>query len=246
MKENPSSVLEPFKPFANSQSEGTYEKKTIGASNKETEGINEVSEVQDSDLIDEGNPSHIAPPKSTKFWLFFGAGTFLIVVVLTIAFTFFRDETKTSAVPPQQIGNPGDETSFDFEKIKKLLGKGQPISPLEARAKVGEFVLVELKIQSANRPESEVLFLNSEPDYRHPENFVIFFRPEQATAFLNREGTDDKLLPIDDLVDQTVQVAGRVTEYSPNPNIRSVEINVIDIRQIKVLPTNNFVQILSD
>jgi len=109
-----------------------------------------------------------------------------------------------------------------------IAGEAKPLSPLEARKKVGEKITVEIKVQDAkdrleNRGE---IYLDSETDFRDEKNFAVVITKKGA-AKLKEAGIDD---PAAHFKDKTIRATGEVKLVGDIPRI---EVN--DAKQIRIV-----------
>jgi hypothetical protein len=108
------------------------------------------------------------------------------------------------------------------------LAGDQPLSPIEARKKVGAKITVEMEVQAAkdrleNRGE---IYLDAEPDFRDEKNFAVVITRTGA-AKLKEAGIDD---PAGHFKDKTIRATGLVKLVQDIPRI---EIN--DAKQIRIV-----------
>lgn len=98
------------------------------------------------------------------------------------------------------------------------------ISPRDAIKKVGEKVVIEMKVQATGQPKTGMrLFLNSERDFRSELNFTVVLN---AAA---RKGKWEKATA-DTFKDKVIRVTGTVSEFRNSPQI---EVN--DEKQIEIV-----------
>jgi hypothetical protein len=111
--------------------------------------------------------------------------------------------------------------------IQAAVEDTKPLTPVEARKKVGEKITVEMTVQAAkNRLEKRgEIYLDSEKDFRDEKNFAVVITKEGA-ASLKEAGTDD---PAEHFKDKKIRATGTVKEVDKVPRI---EIN--DAKQIRL------------
>jgi DNA/RNA endonuclease YhcR with UshA esterase domain len=90
----------------------------------------------------------------------------------------------------------------------------QPIGPAEATQRVDQVVTVQMEVKSA-RIVNNVCFLNSEADFKDPDNLTLFLGSQAITA-LKRAGVEN---PVAHYRDKTVRFKGRVTLFRDRPQI---------------------------
>src|SRR6516164_6332246 len=85
-----------------------------------------------------------------------------------------------------------------------------PLTPVEARSKVGEKITVEMTVQSAkDRLEKRgEIYLDSEPDFRDEKNFAVVITKAGA-ASLREAGIGD---PAEHFKDKRIRATGTVRE----------------------------------
>jgi DNA/RNA endonuclease YhcR with UshA esterase domain len=88
------------------------------------------------------------------------------------------------------------------------------ISASDAAKSVGKHVTVEMVVQSVGRSKG-VFFLNSDSNYRSPENFTLFISRTGAASF-KRAGISDPAAHFDG---KTVRATGTVKLYKGRPEI---------------------------
>jgi DNA/RNA endonuclease YhcR with UshA esterase domain len=106
--------------------------------------------------------------------------------------------------------------------------ENKPLTPVEARKKIGEKITVEMTIQAAkdrleNRGE---IYLDSEEDFRDEKNFAVVITREGA-ASLKTAGIDN---PADHFKDKKIQATGTVKEVDSVPRIE-----IDDAKQIHLV-----------
>jgi hypothetical protein len=108
-----------------------------------------------------------------------------------------------------------------------VAAEDKPLSPVEARKKVGERVTVEMTVRAAkDRLEKRgEIYLDSEPDFRDDKNFAVVITRAGA-ASLKRAGIDS---PAEHYKDKKIRATGTVKEVDKVPRIE-----VDDAKQVKV------------
>jgi hypothetical protein len=103
----------------------------------------------------------------------------------------------------------------------------KPLTPLEARKKLGEKITVEMTVQAAkDRLEKRgEIYLDSEPDFRDEKNFAVVITKAGA-ASLKTAGIDN---PAEHFKDKKIRATGTVKEVD---NVPRIEID--DAKQIKI------------
>jgi hypothetical protein len=104
----------------------------------------------------------------------------------------------------------------------------KPLSPVEARKKVGEEITVEMKVQAAkDRLEKRgEIYLDAETDFRDEKNFAVVVTRAGAAKF-KEAGVADIA---EHFKDKTIRATGKVTEVDKIPRIE-----VDDPKQIKIV-----------
>lgn len=104
----------------------------------------------------------------------------------------------------------------------------QPLTPVEARKKVGESIIVEMTVKAAkNRLEKRgEIYLDAEPDFRDEKNFAAVINRDGAALF-QAQGIAD---PAEHFKDKTIRVKGVVTVVDDVPRIE-----VSDPKQIELV-----------
>jgi hypothetical protein len=102
-----------------------------------------------------------------------------------------------------------------------------PLSPVEARKKVGEMITVEMTVQAAkNRLEKRgEIYLDSEKDFHDENNFAVVIT-KQGAASLKEAGIDD---PAEHFKDKKIRATGTVKEVDKIPRIE-----IDDAKQIRI------------
>lgn len=99
------------------------------------------------------------------------------------------------------------------------------ISPRDALRRVGQQVVVEMKVQATGQPKGGGrLFLNSEKDFRSEQNFTVVLN---AAAMKGKWAK----ATAETFKDKVIRVTGTVSEFRGAP-----QIQVDDEKQIEVLP----------
>ena len=106
--------------------------------------------------------------------------------------------------------------------------KVKPLTPVEARKKVGEAITVEMTVQAAkDRLEKRgEIYLDAEADFRDEKNFAVVITKAGA-ASLKQAGIDN---PADHFKDKTIRATGTVREVDKIPRIE-----IDDAKQIRVV-----------
>jgi hypothetical protein len=97
------------------------------------------------------------------------------------------------------------------------LSGDRPLSPVEARKKVGQTITVEMIVQAAkNRLEKRgEIYLDAEVDFRDGKNFAVVITKTGA-AKLKEAGIDD---PAAHFKDKKIRATGTVKEVDKVPRI---------------------------
>jgi hypothetical protein len=103
----------------------------------------------------------------------------------------------------------------------------QPLTPVQARRKVGEKITVEMTVRAAkDRLEKRgEIYLDSEPDFRDEKNFAVVITKKGA-ASLKTAGIDN---PADHFMDKKIRATGIVKEVDSVPRIE-----IDDAKQIRI------------
>ena len=112
----------------------------------------------------------------------------------------------------------------------------KPLTPVEARKKVGEKITVEMTVQAAkdrleNRGE---IYLDSETDFRDEKNFAVVITKAGA-ASLKEAGIDN---PAAHFKDKKIRATGTVKEVDKVPRIE-----IDDAKQIRIVEANQQVNL---
>jgi DNA/RNA endonuclease YhcR with UshA esterase domain len=107
----------------------------------------------------------------------------------------------------------------------------KPLTPVEARKKVGEKITVEMAVRTAkDRLEKRgEIYLDAEEDFRDPKNFAVVITRGGA-AKLKEAGIGD---PAAHFRGKTIRATGTVTEVDRVPRIdidEAKQIRVVDKR----------------
>ena len=104
----------------------------------------------------------------------------------------------------------------------------KPLTPAEARKKVGESIVVEMTVKAAkNRLEKRgEIYLDAETDFRDERNFAAVINRDGAALF-QAQGVAD---PAEHFKDKTIRVKGIVTVVDDVPRIE-----VSDPKQIELV-----------
>jgi hypothetical protein len=102
-----------------------------------------------------------------------------------------------------------------------------PLSPVEARKKVGDTITVEMKVATAkDRLEKRgEIYLDAELDFRDEKNFAVVITKTGA-AKLKEAGIAD---PADHFRDKTIRATGKVKVVDDVPRIE-----IDDAKQIRI------------
>jgi hypothetical protein len=104
----------------------------------------------------------------------------------------------------------------------------KPLSPVQARKKVGEKITVEMTVQAAkDRLEKRgEIYLDAEPDFRDKKNFAVVITKAGA-ASLKKAGIDD---PATHFKNRKIRAIGKVKEVDGVPRIE-----IDDVKQIRLV-----------
>jgi hypothetical protein len=107
-------------------------------------------------------------------------------------------------------------------------GEAKPLPPIEARKKVGEKIMVEMKVQAAKDRLAQrgEIYLDAEPDFRDEKNFAVVITKAGATK-LKEAGIND---PAGHFADKIIRATGEVKLVQ---NIPRIEID--DAKQIRIV-----------
>jgi hypothetical protein len=109
-----------------------------------------------------------------------------------------------------------------------LAAEDKPLTPVQARAKVGEKVTVEMTVRAAkDRLEKRgEIYLDSEPNFKDEKNFAVVITKTGAES-LKKKGIDS---PADHFKDKTIRATGTVKEVQMVPRIE-----IEDAKQIQLV-----------
>ncbi len=93
----------------------------------------------------------------------------------------------------------------------------KPLTPAEARKKVGEKITVEMTVRSAKDrlDKRGEIYLDSQTDFRDPKNFAVVITKAGA-ASLKKAGIED---PARHFRDKTIRATGTVKKVQDVPRI---------------------------
>src|SRR5262249_4949588 len=113
----------------------------------------------------------------------------------------------------------------------------KPLSPVAARAKVGERITVEMKVQAAkDRLEARgEIYLDAEQDFRDEKNFAVVITKAGA-AKLKEAGIDD---PAAHFLDKTIRASGEVKLVQDVPRIEIDDAKQIRLVQLPDVPESS-------
>lgn len=105
----------------------------------------------------------------------------------------------------------------------------KPLTPVEARKKVGEKVVVEMTVRAAkDRLEKRgEIYLDAEEDFRDEKNFAVVITKEGAAA-LKTTGIAD---PAEHFKNKKIRAAGLVKEVDDVPRIEISEAKQISLAE---------------
>jgi hypothetical protein len=108
----------------------------------------------------------------------------------------------------------------------------KPLSPVEARRKIGEKITVEMTVQSAkDRLEKRgEIYLDSEPDFRDEKNFAVVITKAGAMS-LKEAGI---ARPAEHFRHKKIRVTGTVKEVDKVPRIE-----IDSAKQIRLVPSSD-------
>jgi hypothetical protein len=112
--------------------------------------------------------------------------------------------------------------------LAAVAADGKPLTPVEARKKVGEKVAVEMTVRATkDRLEKRgEIYLDAEEDFKDEKNFAVVITKAGA-AKLKEAGIDD---PAAHFKDKRVRATGVVKEVDKIPRIE-----IDDAKQIEVV-----------
>jgi serine/threonine protein kinase len=103
---------------------------------------------------------------------------------------------------------------------------GSVITPEEALKQVGQEVVVEFVVGSTGRSNSGTrLFLNSQPDYKRPDNFPIVLPAGVENQLCKKLGVQ----VFEELRGKKIRVRGRVTTFQERPQIELFDISGLEL-----------------
>ena len=104
----------------------------------------------------------------------------------------------------------------------------KPLTPVEARKKVGEMITVEMTVQAAkDRLEKRgEIYLDAEMDFKDEKNFAVVITKKGAESLKNA-GIEN---PAEHFKDKRIRATGTVKEVD---NVPRIEID--DAKQIKLV-----------
>lgn len=105
----------------------------------------------------------------------------------------------------------------------------KPLPPVEARAKVGEKITVQMTVKSAkDRLEKRgEVYLDCEADFKDPKNFAVVITRKGAASLRDAKIAD----PADHFKDKTIRARGTVTLVQEVPRIEVDDAAQIEIVQ---------------
>jgi hypothetical protein len=109
-----------------------------------------------------------------------------------------------------------------------VAGEDNPLTPVEARKKVGKKITVEMTVKaSKDRLEKRgEIYLDSETDFRDEKNFAVVLTRAGA-ASLKKAGIDN---PAEHYKDRKIRASGTVKEVDKVPRIE-----IDDAKQIRLV-----------
>jgi hypothetical protein len=104
----------------------------------------------------------------------------------------------------------------------------KPLTPVEARKKVGEKIVVEMTVKTAkDRLEKRgEIYLDAEQDFMDEKNFAVVITRKGAASLM--EGGIAS--PADHFMDKKIQASGEVKEVDKVPRIE-----IDEAKQIKII-----------
>jgi DNA/RNA endonuclease YhcR with UshA esterase domain len=112
----------------------------------------------------------------------------------------------------------------------RLLGADEekPLTPVEARKKVGDKVCVKMEVKTAkDRLEKRgEIYLDALEDFKDEKNFAVVITKKGAASLKERGITD----PAEHFRGKTIQATGTVKEVDDVPRIE-----IDDVKQIKIV-----------
>jgi hypothetical protein len=109
-----------------------------------------------------------------------------------------------------------------------MADKEKPLTPIEARKKVGEKITVEMTVRAAKDrlDKRGEIYLDAETNFRDEKNFAVVVTKTGA-ASLKKAGIGD---PAEHFKDKKIRATGKVKEVD-----RILRIEIDDATQIKVI-----------
>jgi hypothetical protein len=107
----------------------------------------------------------------------------------------------------------------------------RPLTPAEAREKVGQSIVVEMTVQSAKDrlDKRGEIYLDAAADFRDPQNFAIVITRTGAAA-LREQGIAD---PSTSFMSQLIRARGTVKVVQDVPRIEIEAADQIEIVKLK-------------
>jgi hypothetical protein len=109
-----------------------------------------------------------------------------------------------------------------------IAAEDKPLTPIEARKKIGEMITVEMTVQAAkDRLEKRgEIYLDAELDFKDEKNFAVVITKMGAQS-LKDAGIDN---PAEHFKDKRIRATGTVKEVDKVPRIE-----IDDAKQIKLV-----------
>jgi DNA/RNA endonuclease YhcR with UshA esterase domain len=109
-----------------------------------------------------------------------------------------------------------------------LAAEDKPLTPKQARAKVGQKITVEMTVRAAkDRLEKRgEIYLDSETNFRDEKNFAVVITKAGAES-LKKKGINN---PADHFRDKTIRATGTVKEVQQVPRLE-----IEDAKQIRLV-----------
>ena len=109
--------------------------------------------------------------------------------------------------------------------------KDKPLTPVEARKKIGEKITVEMEVRAAKNALAKrgEIYLDSEENFRDEKNFAVVVTKTGAES-LKAAGIDD---PADHFKGKTIRAKGKVSEQDGVPRIEIDDAKQIEIPEKK-------------
>ena len=120
-------------------------------------------------------------------------------------------------------------TAAAFLFVSLVAAADRPLTPVEARKKVGESITVEMTVAAAkNRLENRgEIYLDSEENFKDRKNFAVVITRTGAEKYKDA-GIDD---PAEHFRGKKIRATGTVKEVQNTPRIE-----VDDPKQVKIVP----------